>query len=192
MFNPEIDLEIVEVMTAELKPYLLSKLLYWPLNGSSTQGSFPRGTLSGLVVRLHQLESVADSLTPEQVERLTAARQETDTQFDHWRVQVEEKAAREIKSRFDLWEAYLIECEKDPERYQDEYPTQVFNRTALAFLPDLAGRAAARESVTSRLILLDQRLQQFSTTGPFVWHEALAPAYPAERFWWLYISLATG
>lgn len=177
---------------ADLKPYLLSDTLYWSLGQiGATRKPFLKGTLGGLLLRLHCLKALTAGLTPDQVYHLELIQHEADEQLDHWRVQTEQKALREMKARLSLWAAYVDECERDlsNENYRVEYPTQVVNRTILAFLADVVGRAINGTSIRTRIILLDQRLGNITEEGDFAWDEALIPAFPRDTFWWLYVRL---
>jgi hypothetical protein len=192
VFDPENDLRFAEAMVADLKPYLLSDTLYWTLDQSGATGRpFPKGTLGGLLLRLHRLKALIAGLTPDQARRLELIQREADEQLDRWRVQTEQKALREMKARLGLWAAYLDECERDlsNENYRVEYPTQVVNRTILAFLADVVGRAIHGTSISTRIILLDQRLGNITSEGDFAWDEVLIPAFPRDAFWWLYVRL---
>jgi hypothetical protein len=190
VFDAERDLQIAEAMAGDLKPYLLSETLYWSLGRSGTsRRPLPKGTLGGLLLRLHRLEALDNALTPDQSHRLRQVRWETDSALDRWFAQAEAKTLREIKARLRLWSEYLGECEDNPYTYQAEYHTQVANRTIAALLVDFAGDAIAGQSITSRITVLDQLLRGITTEGNFVWDEALEPVYPRERFWWLYVRL---
>lgn len=186
MIELERDLRIVEAIVSDLKPYLLGKGLYWSLSGGTARFPFPKGTLGGLLIRLHQLDTVSDLLSPEQQERLNRATTEAKHQLKQWAVQAEEKAVREIKARLQSWSVYVEEIEKDPLRYDEEYPTQVQSRVILELLLDWAGRAVDGRGFINRLTSLDQRLSECTEESTFVWDETLAPAFPHDRFWWLY------
>jgi hypothetical protein len=185
MIDLERDLQITEAMAADLKPYFLSNTLYWSLGSGGYL--FPKGTLGGLLIRLHRLDALSGSLSLDQKHRLQNAQAQTRHQIDQWVVQAEEKALREIKARLRSWGEFVAECEENPRRYEDEYHTQVEGRTILEFLLDLAGKAINGQGVTRKLLLLDQRLRKIGEEGPFVWDEALIPAFPQETYWWLYL-----
>ena len=187
MYDPTRDLVIVEAITHDLKDYLLSDTLYWSLSGGwSFRNSLPKGTLGALLMRFHRLTTLDHLLNPEQYDRLHTARETTEVTFDKWRVQVENKAVQEIKSRLRLWGTYLNECEVEARSYHSEYPTQVSNRLLLSFLYDYGGKAVSAESLTTRLTMTDSILMRISTDSDFIWEEALEPAYPIAGYGWLY------
>ncbi len=190
MIDLERDLQIAEAMAADLKPYFLSNILYWSLNTSSREGYvFPKGTLGGLLIRLHRLDALRDSLSIEQSDRLQEAQAQTHEQINRWVVQAEEKALLEITARLRAWEEFLTEYGKNPRNHGDEYATQAEGRTILEFLINLAGKAINGQGITRRLLLIDQRLRKFGEAGPFIWDEALIPAFPQKTYWWLYLRL---
>ena len=184
----ERDLLIVEAIVFDLRPYLLSTVLYWPLTaptGSLTL--LPRGTLGGLLLRLHRLDALRERLSGGQAQRLGTAHAAVSEQLGSWRVQAEDKAMREMSSRLHAWDAFLEECEDNPARYDPEYPTQAEGRTVIDLLIAFARRAAEQRSFSARLAAVDRRLREIAAESDFVWDPAMIPAFPHERFWWLYM-----
>ncbi len=186
--NLEHDLLVVEATAIELKSYLLGESIYWAL-GKPRPGDYylPRGTLGGLLMRLHRLETLRDQLPGEARERLHTASATVEEELERWRVQAEEKAIREIKTRISSWQRFIEELEGNPQRYAPEYPTQVEGRTALAFLIPFAGDAADTR-LTGQVSAADSLLQTLPAVHTFVWADALRPAYPEGDFWWLYFK----
>jgi hypothetical protein len=183
----ERDLVFVEEMATDLEPYLLSKTLYWSLNvRRSAHHRLLKGTLGGMLFRMHRLSALADSMTPDQRQRLHDAHTRIEEQLAHWAVQTTQKAAREVKARLDSWGAYLHECQSNVRQYESEYPQQAEGRTILEFLSAYAAEGAA-SAARARLIKLDGLLRALSEAHEFVWDEALKPAFPQDRFWWLYV-----
>jgi hypothetical protein len=184
----ERDLLIVEASTADLKDNLLEDSVYWTLRAPRrSHYILPKGTLGGLLMRLHRLGALEDNLTPEQRERLHAAATTVRQVLQTWAAQAQEMALREIKARLDSWTAYLQEAESDPDRYIAEYPIQAQGRVALDFLLEYAGDAVSGE-VQGYVVTADNLLRSISVSSPFVWDETLIPAYPESRFWWLYVQ----
>jgi hypothetical protein len=184
----ERDLLIVEASAADLKDNLLEDSIYWTLRAPRhSHHILPKGTLGGLLMRLHRLGALDGSLTPEQRERLHAAAATVREGLQTWAAQAEEMALREIKARLDSWTAYLQEAESDPDSYIAEYPTQVQGRVALDFLLEYAGDAVSGE-IQGYVVTADNLLRSISVSSPFVWDKTLIPAYPERRFWWLYVQ----
>ena len=182
------DLEIVESMVADLKPYLLGGALYGVMSerGPGRQ-PYPPLTVGGLLLRLHRMGALRDQLSPDERSRLGEAQARADEELSRWRTQTEEKVGREVAARLHAWTEFLNECDRDYARYVIEYPTQVEARTIIALLLDFAGKALDERGLLARLQLADQLLREMAGECPFVWSDDLAPAYPQERFWWLYV-----
>lgn len=183
----ERDLLVVEASAANLKDNLLENSVYWTLRAPRpSHYILPKGTLGGLLMRLHRLAALEEQLTPEQRARLYEADTAVREGLQTWAAQAERMALREIKARLGAWAVFLQEAEGDPARYESEYPTQVESRVALDFLLDYTGEAAGAE-MRSHVATADSLLRSISAMSPFVWDEALIPAYPRSRFWWLYV-----
>jgi len=187
----ERDLVFVEEMATDLEPYLLSKTLYWSLNvRRSARHNLLKGTLGGMLIRAHKLSTLRESLTPDQRQRLHDAQSQIEQELTHWAVQTGQKATREVKARLNSWGAYLQECQSNARQYESEYPQQAEGRTILEFLFAYTDDDPASAAAHARLARLDGLLKSMSRAHEFVWDEALIPAFPRERFWWLYVWLA--
>ena len=181
--NLSRDLAYVEAMAAELKNYLLSDILYWSI--SARDYTLPKGTLGGLLLRLHRLHGLYDQLTPAQQTRVDGAERAVTAELDQWTVQAEEKALRAIRARYESWRQYLNELGDEPDRYASEYPTQAEGRTDLELLLELAGDAVDAR-VETQIFALDQITRGLTEKVGFIWDEEMQAAFPEERFWWLY------
>ncbi|NDJ54814.1 MAG: hypothetical protein GYB68_17225 [Chloroflexi bacterium] len=187
MINPERDLRTVEAMVVDLKPYLLSNVLYWQLSDSRPGYPLPRGTLGGMFLRDQRLEAIYDDLSMEQRERLEYARSGMRAELAHWVVQAEMKVQLEVKARIRGWRIFLSECEDNPRRYQDEYPTQVGSRTIIQLFDERLPRAVRGRGLMTQVSYLDGQLLRISTREGFVWDERLQSAFPETPYWWLYV-----
>ncbi len=182
----ERDLQVVEAAAADLKAHLLGGTIYWTLNSQpTTTHLLPKGTLGGLLLRLHRLNALRDALDGGQEDRLYRAAQAVEENLAAWRTQAEEKAIREAKARLRAWVVYLEECEADPARYHGEYPTQVEGRTVLELLLGFATDAI--EDVRAPVEDADRLLRKISAPADFVWAPEMQAAFPPEPFWWLYV-----
>lgn len=186
----ERSLTVVEAIAADLKEYLLSDTLFWPLSRPRA-GDYvlPKGTLGGLFLRLRRLSAFHDALSAGQDRRLHDAFAQIEEALDRWRVQARDKASREARSRADSWHAYAAEAADDPRRFRPEYPTQAEGRTALAFLLDWLDDNAD-EAVVGRVASADRLLRSVAQPCDFVWDDWQAPAFPQDDFWWLYVEPA--
>ena len=165
MPTPAEDRKFLETALPELKTYLLSDVLFYPLSHP-----LPRLTLGGLLLaqrRLHAYEDVA----PLDL-RL-------DTLRNKWRAAWEKKAAQELNTRLILWQNYLDDCHEE-ESLLENYPREVRWRVMLALL------SAELPAESSGLNALDQRLRNKFHTGTFIWDETLRNEFSQDDFWFLY------
>jgi hypothetical protein len=171
------DLLVLKSMTADLEAYLLAETLFWQMGGPS---DFPALSLGGYWLARTRLESL-----PGQQPERDALNQRGDTILAKWAVAAENKAARELRSRLNLWRAYLEECRDAPracaERYRNDVAQRVMAALLLRRFPRLADSAEAQ-----RLPPLDAQLRARFKPGAFVWSAELMPAFPPDEFWFLY------
>jgi hypothetical protein len=183
------DLKIAGLIAGDLKAYLLSDQLYWPLSETGPVNyPFPLGTLGGLFLRLRRLEFSQKRLSINQQQQFTSIRAMVHGQLDEWAVQAEGKALREIEARLQTWAAYLEDLADQPRHYWPEYPTQAEGRVIIGLLLRFAGQAANGQGFQQRLDALDQQLRERVIESTFVWDELLTATFPRDPFWWLYIS----
>lgn len=168
MPTPQEDRRFLEAALVELKDYLLSDVLFYPLTAP-----LPRLTLGGLLLaqrRLHAYENVS----PLDVQ--------LDTLRTKWRAAWEKKAAQELGTRLTLWRNYLDDC-REEEALLGNYPREVRWRVMLALL------SAELPQDSAELNALDLRLRAKFRTGAFIWDEQLANQFPQDDFWFLYGKL---
>lgn len=184
----ERELQVAEAITSDLKPYLLGDVLYMelPRRGFMSQ-PFPKGTLGGLLFRLHLLDALRGSLSPEQWQRLERTRQQADDLLRHWGVQAEQKAIREINARLRTWENFLEDAEEDPPRHNVEFASQVENRVIIELLRGFVEQALDT-TLREHIAAVDRRFDRISTDDDFVWHDDLQAAFP-DVYHWLYRKL---
>ena len=181
------DLAAVEAMAAELEPYLMSDTLYWQLSpATAIVPAAPMLTLGGLLLRLHRLQGQEEALTPEQRARLASADEAFRSTLKNWKAHAAARMLRELDARLKSWSWFVEDCQAQKRACITHFPTEAELRTLIALLLD---RAAEYEDVSrhrERLARLDAQFRPWFKPGDFVWRPELAPAYPAERFWWLY------
>jgi hypothetical protein len=183
----ERDLLVVEAMASDLKDYLTSKVLYWPLRPRHRAGlPLPPGTLGGVFLRIHRLRALIDLLDGEQRVRFQEAAAQFEETLGHYPEQAGDKMLREVKSRLDNWSRYLEEVGAMPQRYEAEYPTQAEGRTVIALLADALDEIGKRRTFDQQIERTDANLRLILEAHPFIWHDSLAKAFPEDRFWWLY------
>ena len=187
MHSPEYNLTLVQTMLEEIEDYLLSTELFWPLNRSAPRGMppFPRLTSGGLLLALDQLDVQSDEMTPAQIH----ARQKCHLQLERvtrkWSVAMEGKTAHELRSRLNLWSAYVSEL-IDQAEPPDHYAYEVRHRVMFERLIELASRHPQATSHVEAMSSVDTRLRTIFAPGEFLWDERLRARYPRTTFWFLY------
>jgi hypothetical protein len=183
------DLKFIESACQSLDDYLLSDLLYWPMDDQPASGgiSASRTTLGLLFLVIEHVRS--RTLKDDQAERLALAQFEIEKIHRKWKVAWEKKVAAEFKTRLKAWEAFLTEARSDRKELTVRYRTEVRNRVILQLLlldlaPDEIGQVHAMYGV-------DEWLKTTLKEGGFVWDVDLKPVFPEEKFWFLYRNLNT-
>lgn len=169
MPNREEDLRYVETGIQELKDYLLSDVLFWPLTAP-----LPRLTIGGLLLAQKRLQAQGAGL-------------HLNTQLDavrnKWRVAWEEKAVREISARFNLWKNYLDDYRTEPQTRAESYAHEIRWRVLLVLLfAELPSVPVEAEGLS----VLDTVLQGKFVSGKFIWDAAIKSGFPQDEFWFLY------
>lgn len=184
MVSVEHDLGYLRVLSGELKDYLLSDHLFWPLeSGPFFMGMrYPSLTLGGLLLALARARAYA--LDPERGALLARLERQIEAVRTRWRAAWERKAAREFPSRLNQWRNYLAEYRDNPEAHADYYPQEVKIRAMLTLLQAEVDRPRAEDLELLRS--LDHLLRAALTPGDFVWESGLSPGFPPESYWYLY------
>ncbi|NCP87750.1 MAG: hypothetical protein CO094_06915 [Anaerolineae bacterium CG_4_9_14_3_um_filter_57_17] len=151
----------------QLKEYLLSGELYWPLGGALTRLT-PGAALLALT-RLSVSQPDSAAVTRRKLEALTG----------QWRSAWEKKTRQETANRLRLWSAFLAECEESASRENAAYTGEVRGRVILQLL----------DGENPEIAALDARLKRFFYPGNFIWEAPLTAAFPQPDFWFLYGSL---
>jgi hypothetical protein len=173
------DFEYWRSAVTELKSYLLSEQLFWPLTGG--RGSQPRLTLGGLLLAQARLQ--ARPLTQGEAAELGGLEGQVATQAARWRSAWERKAAWEFQSRLKQWGNYLDEYRANQSQAA-YYPQEVALRTMLHLLETEAGELD-RGSV-QLLAAYDELLRALFIPGDFVWEDELRSAFEPSTYWYLY------
>ncbi len=182
MPSPEYDLRYWEAALAVLEDYLEAPELYWPMDVAPPEGEpdYPQLTLGNMLLARQRLQR---PLPLDLAERREILEEKMRGIQHRWRANWERKARREAESRAEMWARYLDDLSESPAEAAF-YPTEVRNRTMVDLL--LAEGAAPHPPVEVLLRNADERLQLRFQPGDFVWDEELQPAFPKERFWYLY------
>lgn len=155
----------------QLKSYLLSDDIYRSL------GADPQMTLGNVLMAEANLDAAA-SLSATDKQAIAEAKKE-------WRTAWEKKAEREFAARLRQWMNYVSELGENASRHASYYRNEV---RARALLELLAGEASG---LSSQLGAADSMLRSLTTSGDFVWDDALQGAYPKDKYWFLYVKIKT-
>lgn len=178
------DLDVMEAMVAELEVYLRSDALFWQMES----GNLPRLTLGGYLVRAQRLLRLRHLLSTADQNRLDKITAQFETSLQEKVVRFETKAHEELDARLRQWTAYLQDLRNDVGGMVAGYGSHVETRAMIQALIDRLQMAPyeLQSRVLQQLEMLDKQLQQHWQTGAFIWPEAWQPAYPPDKFWWLY------
>jgi hypothetical protein len=153
----------------QLKDYLLTNEIYWG-SGGDTQL-----TLGNLLMAEANLKA-AGKLSNEDGKAIAAAKKE-------WGTAWKKKAEREFGARLRQWNNYVAELSEDAERHGAYYRSEVRARALLELLADEA------PGVSGQLAAADSRLKALTTSGDFIWDDALKGAYSKGKYWFLYAKV---
>lgn len=178
------DLRVAEVMVEGMAGYLRGEALF-----GVTQGTMPKLTLGGYLMRQRRLYELRGLLEREEVERVVDLKARFAAIMQEQLVRSEQRAEREYQSRLRQWETYIRDLRRDAKAHFHYYATAVEPRAMIAELHDLLATPPYRlnPELSERRGLLDGGLKGiWAVDGEFVWPEAWRPAYPSQSFWWLY------
>jgi hypothetical protein len=179
------DLNYASAGLNDLKDYLLSKELFWPLGldpslGRSTSPRLTPGNLLFSFARLNAYR-LGEKLDTRQGNELLKLEREFEALRSKWAVAWEKKVAHEFNSRFRQWGLYLTEVGDDTGAHAPYYRTEVRLRAFLELLRD-----ALVQKPEVDLSVLDSSLRSYFTPGDFIWDEDLAVGFPREKYWYLW------
>lgn len=181
-FDLNRDVRTVEAMAARLKPYIYEDELY-----GSMPGDLPKLTIGGLLMRLSRLSALPGLLSPAQQGTVSAAQNQFDGIRKEWGVAYENKLQRELKVRISALDQFFNECADNLRGCADEYPSQVEKRVMVELLKDEASvRSSLPAGLKGGLTALDNKIHRYFDPGDFIWDARLEPAYPKEKYWFLY------
>jgi hypothetical protein len=186
MHPHEYNLNLASFMIEEIEDYILSSELFWPLSKRSPTGSpLPRLTLGGLMLTLNELKAQEKDLSPSHRAAYDKLLLQMERVRVKWTVGLERKAAQELRSRLNLWRAYLYDIEERVDTAEN-YPYEVRYRVMFEHLADLSIRQPETEPHVDEMRSLDTRLRSIFVPGTFVWDARLENIYPQTTFWYLY------
>lgn len=182
------DWAFLQAAVPELEDYLLSPVLFWPLNlriGHPIPEDLTRLTLGNLLLTQARLKAFP---WPEaQQATLTDLGQQIQQVRERWRANWQKKATQEIPIRSNLWKQAVEEIlETLTPSSKTAWAYQVRHRAILHFLFYEVSEAGS--PYVASLATLDQRLRSARPLNGFLWEPEIQVAFPPETFWFLYIS----
>jgi hypothetical protein len=181
------DWAFLSAAAADLKSYLLSPQLYWPVSVAVSVGAgdISRLSLGNVLLILRRVQAV--EWDDERKKELDAIEKNIDAVHQQWRSNWQQKAAKEYSARLKLWAGYLNELFDDRRRAGTGYSSSVRWRAILHLLqPDMPGTNGPEVEL---LNALDRRLRLITDSGTFVWEPELQPGFPQDEFWYLYVTI---
>ncbi len=185
--NVTYEFEYLNHSLEELKSYLLSDELFWPITErSSSGGEFLRLTIGNVLLSMKKLDALKKGghLSPGQQVELGQIEQAVETTRQQWQVAWEKKAEREFKSRLAQWGNLLRDIKQDFEVQAAYYPHEVRLRVLMELLSE--GEVEIEEY---DLAPLDNYIKARLKGSEFIWAGELEPGFPKDVFWYLYGSL---
>ena len=176
-------LELLSNQLDELKAYLLSPELFWPLGGPISDT--PRLTPGNLLLNLRALRSRSRELQPAQQTRLVRLEAAWEAEQTRWESAISKKAFQEMGARLNLWRGYLGDLSEGLGGRLN-YAIEVRNRVLFELLLPLPARDEGFDHLLTAMHSLDKRFAFMSTPGPFVWNEAYRDGFPKDQFNFLY------
>lgn len=170
----------LEAALPELKDYLFSKELYWPLpavSGIGQLADFVRLTPGNLLLYKARLKA---KTVPVEEELLLS---KLDEICNRWRAHWIQKIEKEIPARLALWNNALTEAQEDGFSLSD-YRYQIRLRAMLELLT--AELPAMPLAYQKQIQALDQALKEMTFPGRFIWEPEVMQAFPERDYWFLY------
>jgi hypothetical protein len=181
------DLKFIESASQSLSDYILSEILYWPMDDTpASLGKSASWTTLGLLFLV--IEHIRRKpLNADQAERFAIAQTEIEKVHKKWKVAWEKKVVDEFKSRARQWYNFLKEYNSDVNDFKARYRVEVRNRVILQLL--LLDLPLNETGLVQSLHLMDESLKGMLAEGDFIWSADLQSVFPEEKFWFLYRTI---
>ncbi len=176
------DLTVLEEMVARAPDYLMAEATHWDLGKNR-----PPLTLGGILMRRRRLGLLAGALSAAERDHLAAADARYDLLLAAQPVRLESRAVAEIGDRLREWTVYLRDLAASS-RLAADHAHYVAKADTRVIIEELVAALGSRrpQQLPDDVAALDNRLRARWQPGEFIWVAVWQPAYPAERYWWLY------
>jgi len=186
--NFDQELNQLQTLADALEEYILGDETYRTVMLTRSKG-YERTTMSGgqLLSLMNYLLRGRAALTVEQQNRLDGLVAKVEQTIGGLRTPFLKHLTREAHSNLDRLRWFLDSCQEDMEQCRRDFPTEIQNRQRLeelsqAFASDLPADLA------HELATVDERIRAMSAAGDFVWPQRAKELYPAEPYWYLYVT----
>lgn len=172
-----------------LEDYLLSEVLFWPLQrekGAMLGGDSDQLTPGNLLLSLARLskEDLAEPSIQTALQRIDEVRQ-------RWKSAWLNKCRKEWEQRLRLWLHYVDDLQREDGRVLPaDYSFHVRQRVILELLGKEIGDLPPEKRL--KLQSADEVLRSLSQPGEFIWQKGLQERFPASSFWYLYMKTGRG
>jgi hypothetical protein len=186
------DLYIATAMAGQFETYLVENELFWPLSGN-LRGGMPRLTVGGFLLRLHRLDGLHAHMDADQQARYADAKRAFQHGREQWTIHFYGKIDREWEMRVNLLGNFLADCDdRAITGCIANWPNQATQRTILhLLLVESQRRDPSPTAKKADLARLDRDLRRYlleGESGAFLWQDGLAPVFPEDPFWWLWVA----
>jgi len=167
MPNLDQDKRFLEAGIPVLSDYLLSRELFYPL-----EGNLPRLTVGNLLLAQLRLKSAGALEQDPRVEPVRTT----------WRAAWNQKSSRESNTRLELWRNFLSEYRASPAGNVDRFSVEVRHRVILHLL----SKETDKTRELDQLVQMDSVLRGGLLPGNFIWEKKVEPGFPQLEYWYLY------
>lgn len=178
------DLLILEEMVANIGAYLVSDARDWTIPRSN----MPKLTIGGCLMRQQRLLALEDKLQVEDQSRLRAAIKSFDDALVEKIVRFETRAHQELHRRIGEWVNHVRDLGSQASSDVNHYAGIVDTRVVITSLVDQLQKRPyeLEKGVLAEIQGLDNNLRGRLLEHEFIWDMVWKPAYPQEKYWWLY------
>ncbi len=179
----------LEAAHIELKEYLLSPVLYWPIAVASTtredRTTLPKLTPGNLYLSMEKCR-VYDFPAGEkkEVEELLI---NLTIRINEWQTAWRKKAEKEFQARIRQWGMFINDIKRDKGINRASFSYQVRDRVILQLLGDRLNLGGDIE--IQKIMAMDDTVRQLSKPGGFLWADEIIRGFPKNPFWYLYVDV---
>jgi hypothetical protein len=183
-----VDLLVLQEMANEFTDYILRGGVYRTVLIQTERGQERVQSSGGdVLARLHRLVGQRADLPPDQQGKLDALQAALEQEMKAMGSRFRDLLVREAKARLNSLRWFMDECAEDRRQCRVQYPFEIRNRQRLSEIMKALG-APPPPDLVQELAAVDRRLRGIATVPGFVWEANLAPLFPREEYWFLYVS----